>query len=179
MARPAILFVAVAVVAVVVGIYFGAQRVPSASGPGSAVQVQALADFQFTDLNGLSVRLKERHGKIVIANFWATWCAPCVEEIPGLISVQKAFAANGVLIVGIAIDSADKVKPFAERMKIDYPLLLGGGGAIDLLRDLGNQKGLLPYTVIIDRDGAIRDRHLGLISESALSAKLRGLSGGG
>jgi thiol-disulfide isomerase/thioredoxin len=105
-------------------------------------------------------------------NFWATWCAPCREEIPELTKIQEKYAANGVQIVGIALDNVLKVREYAKEMRIEYPLLIGFGETLGLARDLGNSAGVLPFTVVLDRTGKLVHAHAGAITEASLSAEL-------
>ena len=120
------------------------------------------------DLSGSLHRLSEWRHKVLIINFWATWCEPCREEVPALTRIQSKFEANGLTIVGIAIDSADKVRSFAKLYGINYVILLGGTESLDLLRGLGNNAGGLPFTLVLDRAGKIRATRLGGIRESEL-----------
>ena len=136
-----------------------------------------LLGAQFLDLEGRSRRLLEWQGRALLCNFWATWCAPCREEIPLLVAASRHWASRGVEIVGIGIDSAVKIREFAQSYKITYPLLVGDATAISLVRSLGNPAGGLPYTVALDRRGALAHRHLGALSEPALRQVLESLVG--
>ncbi|MFM9882415.1 MAG: TlpA family protein disulfide reductase [Burkholderiales bacterium] len=154
--------IAVAAVAVVAGI-FVSQR--SADAPVRSVLVgEQLDGAQFTDLSGRARSMSEWHGKVVLVNFWATWCAPCREEIPALQETRAAYMDKGFEVVGIALDRAELARGFAADFKIDYPVLIGEGDIIDLMRALGNKSGALPYSVVIDRQGRVSQRHLGLLS---------------
>jgi thiol-disulfide isomerase/thioredoxin len=117
----------------------------------------------------------EWQGKALLCNFWATWCAPCREEIPLLTAAQHQHGAKNLQIVGIAIDNASNVAEFAKSTGIGYPILLADATAIDLLRRLGNKGGGLPYTVALDRHGRIAERKLGAYAEAELSATIAGL----
>ena len=128
---------------------------------GVAMQVAKL-----TDLDGKTRRILEWRCKVVVCNFWATWCAPCREEIPMLVALSKEMAPKGVEIVGIALDSTAKVQQFALDYKVTYPLLIAGPNGIDLMRASGNQVGGLPYTAFLDRRGRIVHRKLGALKES-------------
>jgi thiol-disulfide isomerase/thioredoxin len=136
---------------------------------------EALEQAQFTDMSGRLRTLSEWPGRVLVLNFWATWCAPCREEIPALVKIRDQLAASGLEIVGIAIDQAAKVAQFAKEVPISYPLLLAGGNGLDLIRALGNPSGGLPFTVVLSRDGHVAERHLGAVSESLLLAKLQPL----
>ena len=129
----------------------------------------------FRDLSGAKRTLREWRGRVVVCNFWATWCAPCREEIPMLVAVREVFAAKGAEIVGIGIDQAAKVAEFAETYRITYPVLIAGAHAIELMRRLGNALGGLPYTVVVDRVGAITHRRLGALTRAEVEEVLERL----
>lgn len=177
--RRAALLAGVAATALGAGVLFAGRLRNRTTGPASGDQSRALTDFQFVDLKGAAASLSAFKGKTVVANFWATWCAPCREEIPALIALGRAFAAKNVLIVGIAVDSRDKVIAFSRDFGIDYPIVIGSAATLDLMRDLGNIQQALPYTVFIDPRGAILDRHLGQLTEASATAKLQRVLGGG
>ena len=103
-----------------------------------------------------------------MVNFWATWCAPCREEIPGFVRLQKRYGQRGLQFVGIAIDQPDKVADFAREFGINYPLLMGGLETMELLRQAGNRAGVLPYTLVIDREGRVVSREPGGLKEARL-----------
>ncbi len=159
------LTVAVGAVAIVLGAYVGLRHYgPDAPGEGAAVLVRT----ELPDLAGKPTTLAAWQGKVRVVNFWATWCTPCRKEIPGLIEVQRKLAANGVQVVGIAVDQADKVQAYAKEMGIDYPILVAGMGGADLSRKVGNRTGALPFTVVLDRAGKAVNSHLGIITAEEL-----------
>jgi thiol-disulfide isomerase/thioredoxin len=127
-----------------------------------------LDSASFADLEGKSRRLTEWRGKVLVCNFWATWCAPCREEIPLLIATRQKYGPSGVEIVGIAIDNAAKVREFSASFKISYPVLLAEAEGLDLMRRLGNGTGGLPYTVIAGRDGTPIHHKLGALKQAEL-----------
>ncbi|HZM34567.1 MAG TPA: TlpA disulfide reductase family protein [Burkholderiales bacterium] len=136
-----------------------------------------LLDATFPDLEGRTRRLLEWQGRPLVCNFWATWCAPCREEIPLLAAAKQQHAAYGLEVIGIGIDSADKIRDFAANFGIKYPILVAGGEAIGLMRELGNKSGGLPFSVLVDRSGAISSSKLGAYTHSELQAALSALLG--
>jgi thiol-disulfide isomerase/thioredoxin len=132
----------------------------------------ALRSASLVDLGGRQRRLNEWQDRILVCNFWATWCAPCLEEIPLLIAARAKYAAAGVEIVGIAVDNAAKVRDFTASFKISYPVLLGETEGVDLMRKLGNSSGGLPYTVVTDRQGSLVHRKLGAFKQADLDTIL-------
>jgi len=109
---------------------------------------------------------------VLVVNFWATWCAPCREEIPTLKKMQKKYVAKRVQFVGIGIDNVSKIAEYSAEMNIDYVLLVGGREVLDLTKELGNRAEVLPFTVILDRLGKVTYAHVGVMTEAALDAAL-------
>jgi len=139
---------------------------------GTASANLALASAALLDLAGQSRRLSEWQGQVLVCNFWATWCAPCREEIPLLMAARQKYGPKGVEIVGIAIDNATKVREFSSTFNISYPILLAEAGGLDLMRQLGNRAGGLPYTVVADRQGTLVHRKLGAFKGTDLDSIL-------
>jgi len=165
---------AVAAVALATGVYFALERRTVAV---DSLAMSALTRTAFPDLAGEQVSLERWRGKVIVVNFWASWCPPCRDEIPGLVRTQRKFAANGVQIVGIAFDSAAKSRQAATELGINYPVLIAGLETIDLTRKLGNRAGGLPYTLVLDRQGVPVTTHLGILSEADLERILAPLLG--
>src|SRR5690606_2201538 len=109
-------------------------------------------------------------GKPVVLNFWATWCPPCVKEMPDLDALHQKH--SGVHFVGLAVDTAGNVEKFTQKVKVGYPLLVAGHGGIQLMRELGNKSGGLPFTVIFDAAGREVRHFLGQIKPDELDAQL-------
>ncbi len=126
---------------------------------------------RLADLDGQSQPLSQWRGKVLVVNLWATWCAPCREEIPAFVRLQDKYRARGLQFVGIAIDRRDPVQAFAREFGMNYPVLLGGIETVEMSRRAGNRVGALPFTIIIDRNGKIAGTELGGINE----AKLQGI----
>ena len=140
-----------------------------------AAAIANLWALPLRDLEGNAQPLTRWKGKILVVNFWATWCEPCRVEVPALVRTQDKYAANSVQVVGIAIDSASKVREFAQEFKVQYPLVIGSLDGIEITRKLGNKAAGLPYTVVMDVNGAIKARHLGGISEAQLDQVIQPL----
>jgi thiol-disulfide isomerase/thioredoxin len=164
-----ITFIAVVVasaLALGTGVYLGTGR----DGQGSEPRPDAstLLAVTLPDLAGNQETLEQWKGKLLIVNFWATWCVPCREEMPEFVRAQKEFGGKGLQFVGIAVDDADKVRQFAGDIGLNYPALIGGYGAMELSRALGNQLMALPFTVVVGRDGAIAHTQLGPLKDDQL-----------
>ena len=115
-------------------------------------------------------KLDEWHGKLLLLNFWATWCTPCLHEIPELVKLQKQYAARGLQIIGPAVDDPGAVRSMLGPLGINYPVLTGTpDGMIDLMEKLGNGPGGLPFSVVVSPDGLLIDRHLGEFTPAELS----------
>ena len=129
-------------------------------------------DFSLQALNGTPVSLSEYKGKVVLLNFWATWCDPCRREIPRFVDLQKKYAGRGLQIVGISLDDdAKAVPPFYQEFKMNYPVAIGDE---KLAESFGNVLGL-PVNFLIDRDGRIAVRHLGEAKFPELENEIRAL----
>lgn len=143
------------------------------TGDGSAAD--AIMALRLPDLTGREQAMAQWRGKVMVVNFWATWCAPCREEVPAFVKLQAKYGPQGAQFVGVAIDQRDKVAAFAQEFGINYAVLLGGIGTVDVTRQAGNRVGALPFTVVVDRDGRIASRQLGKVKESELEALLQKL----
>ena len=165
--RDGLLIAAVALLGAAAGFAYNAWRTAS-DGSRSA----ALAAVTLPDLQGRPQALDQWRGKVLVLNFWATWCAPCREEIPVLVKLQNKYEAQGLQFVGIAIDQAEKVRPYAAEMGMNFPILIGSLDAIELTRTLGNKAGVLPFTVFVARDGEIAGREVGAAKEGPLEERL-------
>jgi len=132
-------------------------------------------NFTLKDMIGVPRELNEWDGKIIVLNFWATWCRPCLQEIPMFIDIQEQVRTQNVQFIGIAVDDRMTVETFMERTGIEfnYPVLVGNDDAIPVAVDYGNETGILPYTVIIDADGIIQYYHFGSIERKDIEAELQ------
>jgi thiol-disulfide isomerase/thioredoxin len=132
----------------------------------------AVLGLVLPDLQGHQQALSQWRGKVLVVNFWATWCAPCREEMPEFVATQARDGPKGVQFVGIAVDDPDKVRAFAQEVKLNYPALIGGYGAIELSKTLGNELAALPFTIVVDREGRVAHTQLGPLKRSTLDGLL-------
>ena len=121
-----------------------------------AMLLTTAPEFSLPDISGTLRNSHEWDGKVVVLNFWATWCPPCRSETPMFVDMQEQYGATGLQFVGVAIDSADKVQDFMDTYGINYPILIGENDAIEIAKQYGNRYGALPYTVVIGRHGHIQ-----------------------
>jgi thiol-disulfide isomerase/thioredoxin len=134
-----------AVLALAIGLYFGLKPQGGPDYP--------LAGYTFETPQGGSLDLGALKGKVVVLNFWATWCPPCVEEMPELDELYPQLQAQNIELIGIAIDSPSNVDQFLKKTPVNYPIVLAGMTGTELGKALGNQQGGLPFTVILDENG--------------------------
>jgi len=135
-------------------------------------EANQLFELTFEDADGVKQPLAQWRGRLLVVNFWATWCAPCVEEMPALNRVRNDYRGHGVEIVGLGIDSAERIRAFRKRLDLGLPLLVAGAGGSELARALGNVAGVLPYTVLVSPAGVVEQRHIGQIQPDELKAWL-------
>ena len=136
--------------------------------PAAASATEAFFAASFPDADGVTQPLAQWRGRPLVVNFWATWCPPCVEEMPDLQRIRDAYEPRGVEVIGLGIDNAKKIAEFRDRHRLTLPLLVAGVGGSDLNRQLGNSGGALPFTVLIGADGRVRERHLGQVKPEQL-----------
>jgi thiol-disulfide isomerase/thioredoxin len=175
--RAIALIAAVAVLSAAAGAgYHGWSSRVAAEREGAARAVSdRVFSARFTDLQSGAPTLERWRGQVLVVNFWATWCAPCREEIPVFVRLQERHGARGLQFVGVAFDQPDKVAEFAREFRINYPLLLGGTDIMELMREAGNRAGVLPYTLVIDRQGNVVSREPGGVKESKLESLVQPL----
>jgi thiol-disulfide isomerase/thioredoxin len=130
-----------------------------------------------TDLQGQSRRLSEWRGRVIVLNFWATWCPPCREEIPLFIAMQERHGPQGVQVVGVAIDQLPEVMTYARDVKLNYPTLIADGSIYQVMQAYGNTSTGLPFSVVFDRNGIVRSRKLGAFRGDELEQALAPLIG--
>ncbi|NYT66607.1 TlpA family protein disulfide reductase [Alcaligenaceae bacterium] len=128
----------------------------------------------FPDTDGQQHSLTTYLGQPLVLNFWATWCPPCVKEMPDLQELHEKYP--NIHMVGLAVDTANNVLKFSEKVSVNYPLLVAGHGGIGLMRDLGNKKGGLPFTVLFDAQGRLVHSILGQVDPTKLNDLMAAMS---
>ncbi len=149
----------------------------SALGRRSTSGASDLLSYSFQYLDGRTTRLDEWQQTLILCNFWATWCAPCREEVPLLVAAKQQFSAKGLEIAGIGVDHVAKLQEFAKDYRINYPVLSAAGDTDELLRALGDTPAALPYSVLLDRKRRITYRKLGAWSKTELEREIRAALG--
>lgn len=123
----------------------------------------------FEGPNGEAVALAAMRGRPLLVNFWATWCPPCVEELPLLNAFNLANAALGWQVLGLAVDQPSAVRGFLQKLPLNFPVGMAGFAGTELSRSLGNPSGSLPYTVVFGSEGTVLHRKIGKVSEADLA----------
>ena len=129
--------------------------------------------MSFAGVDGEPVRIGNLRGKPLLLNFWATWCAPCVAEMPLLDAFNDRSSATGWQVLAIAVDSAEPVRQFLALHRLDLPVALAGADGLQLSRDLGNGFGGLPFTAVFDAAGRLAHHHVGAIASETLETWLK------
>jgi cytochrome c biogenesis protein CcmG/thiol:disulfide interchange protein DsbE len=130
--------------------------------------------YTLKDMNGNDVRLSDFKGKVILLDFWATWCGPCKIEIPAFVELQNKYGKDGLVVLGFSVDDPlEKLKPFADQFKINYPVLVGKDR--DEVQDAYGPIWGIPTTVLIGRDGRICKKHTGIASKDQFEKEIKGL----
>lgn len=133
--------------------------------PPKANKERQIKPFSLTGLDGVRHSLADWKGKVVMLNFWATWCAPCLYEIRNFVTYQEQYKAQGLQIIGLGLDDEKKLRNVQRTLEINYPVLVADPvGNSGLMKAWGNGSGVVPYTVVIDRDGRVAYVHHGLMN---------------
>jgi thiol-disulfide isomerase/thioredoxin len=145
----------------------------SKTGLASDTSVKAFFANPWQTPDGKPANSNEWQGKVLVVNFWASWCPPCVEEMPALDHLQQEYLQKNVLFVGIGIDSPSNIREFLKNTPVSYPIVIGGMEGSNLSKQMGNAQGALPYTVIINTKGKAVYTKLGKIDEEELSKAIK------
>jgi thiol-disulfide isomerase/thioredoxin len=147
---------------------------PERDGPAHTASTNLYAQT-LNDLSGKPQALAQWKGKPLLVNFWATWCGPCVQEMPELSSLANEEGGKRFNVIGVGIDAPTAMSEFATKHNIKYPLYVGGMGGTELSRAFGNTNGGLPFTVLIGADGQVKKTYLGKLKFDELKADLAAL----
>jgi thiol-disulfide isomerase/thioredoxin len=148
-----------------IGIYAGYRNVVAGQQAVDALYGLTLPDLEMHDQS-----FSQWKNKTLLINYWATWCAPCREEIPALVRIQSRNSAKNLQIVGIALDSPDQARAFAKSMGINYPVFVANMGTLDLLHAQGDDIGALPFTLVLSPGGGRSRTHLGALTEAQMES---------
>lgn len=155
----------IAVLALLSTVYVFKQFViPTTVNPSANV----LLDARFNTLDGKEVALNTWQNKVIVLNFWATWCPPCREEMPELSKMQDQYKNQNLVIIGLSTDDLETTKTFIQTNPVSYPVLAGDMQAMNFAESLGNNQGVLPYTVIIDQNDHVVKTFLGRVNQTLL-----------
>ncbi len=143
---------------------------------GDRAESNTLWSMRFPTPQGGELRMSELRGRPLIVNFWATWCPPCVREMPTLDAFQRRWAGRGWQVLGLALDNAQAVREFLGRTPVSFHIALAGMAGTELSRQLGNRTAALPFTVVLDAQGIVRHRKHGETQESELEAWARSIT---
>ena len=163
------LLAATGAAAAAVGAWVAWRSATTPAGTRAAEDIRAvLATRSFNDAEGNAQPFAQWSDRVLVLNFWATWCAPCVDEMPDLQRLQDKYRVRGLEVVGIGIDSPNNIREFRARIGLRFVLLAAGAGGSDLGKALGNDKGVLPFTALVDRNGRLRQTKIGRVSPAEL-----------
>jgi peroxiredoxin len=143
------------------------------TAPALSQSLSKAPNFSLKSQDGKNIELKKLRGKVVVVNFWATWCRPCKAEIPGFLDVYERYKARGLQIIGVSLDQDGwvPVKPFVAKFNITYPIVVGDGKLAEMY---GGVEGI-PTTFIIDKKGNIVERHMGYLSRDQFEGMIKKL----
>ncbi len=172
------IFVGLIAAAALVGGFLVAQLLnkPALAPPGQAAAMpKQMVEFSLPDINDKTHNINQWRGKLILLNFWATWCPPCREEIPLFIDMQEKYGKRGLQIIGVAIDKKQAVENYPDFAFMNYPVLIGQEEVMTVMKQYGNRLGSLPYSVVIDPLGRVLSRKVGAYKRPELESLLGGL----
>lgn len=137
--------------------------------PESVKELSFLLEMSLLDTQGQSFKVADKLGKLNLINYWATWCAPCREEMPLFNSIYKINKDKGFVVLGLTIDEVEGAERFVQQLGISYPILMAEEEGWDLLAKTGNEKNLLPYSILLDEKGQVLEQKLGVLHGEELS----------
>ena len=154
-----------------------ASEMPTAGEMPTASEIigQARPDFSLGSTTGEIINASDFDGQVLLINFWATWCVPCREEMPMLSALHERMTGQGFQVLGIALDDVQQARDFVDELGINYPNMVGGADVMATGVLYGNRAGMLPYSVLVDRQGIIRWNKLGELEATDLNARIEQL----
>ncbi len=176
-----LLYTGIAILAVAAGFLLRGQLMSNDAQSGATDAAvasrgaEAIFAASLPDLQDKSQAISQWRGKVMVVNFWASWCEPCRNEIPEFIELQEKFRDHGLVFIGIAVDQKERAAAFSKEIGINYPVLVGDMKAMALAEAAGNRQGALPFTVVIDRNGKIIGTKLGRLSQEKLESMFKPL----
>ncbi|MFT6406599.1 MAG: thiol-disulfide isomerase/thioredoxin [Arenicella sp.] len=166
-----VLLLFIAIVAFAVGIAVNTSRTEPVSEASVLLTAQLETSTPGTGASGTDT-VENQLTEVTLVNFWATWCSPCREEMPLFETMYRLHQKDGFTVVGVAIDNPSRSQPFLDSMDISYPILYAENTGMQLLEKTGNSQGLLPYSLLLNKDGKVLDQVLGKIDEAQIQAWL-------
>jgi len=167
-----VLVIFIAIVAFAIGIAVNSSRTEPISEASVLLSAKLETNDAGTGESGIDT-VQNQLGELTLVNFWATWCSPCREEMPLFEAMYRLHQKDGFRVIGVAIDNPSRSQPFLDSMDISYPILYAEKTGMQLLEKTGNAQGLLPYSVLLDKDGGVVDQVVGKIDGAQIQAWLQ------